>query len=162
MPSNRPPKRKLVEELMEQFRLSGNRDRAFDTLAAERLGVIDTDQHCLNLIESNAGLTAGELAEAAGLSTGAVTGVVDRLEGAGYARRIRDSADRRRINIEVTPEFYARAEEIWAPLARDWQDAITKAFTAAELQRIIEFLRATNEVGTRHIERLGVESERDQ
>ena len=90
MASSRPPKRKLVEQLMEQFRLSGNRDRAFDHLAAEQLGVNDTDQHCLNIIESAAGLTAGELAEAAGLSTGAVTGVVDRLERAGYARRIRD------------------------------------------------------------------------
>ena len=154
MASSRPPKRKLVEQLMEQFRLSGNQDRAFDHLAAERLGVIDTDQHCLNIIESTGGLTAGELARAAGLSTGAVTGVVDRLERAGFARRIRDTADRRRINIEVTPEFYARAEEIWGPLAHDWQDAITKAFTAAELERIIEFLRAHNEVGARHIDRL--------
>jgi DNA-binding MarR family transcriptional regulator len=144
----------LVEELMEQFRLSGNRDRAFDHLAAERLGVNDTDQHCLNIIESTGGLTLGELAAAAGLSTGAVTGVVDRLERAGYARRIRDSADRRRINIEVTPEFYARAEEIWGPLVRDWQDAVTNGYTAAELERIIEFLRTTNEVGSRHIDRL--------
>jgi DNA-binding MarR family transcriptional regulator len=157
--SSRPPKRELVEQLMERFRLSGNRDRAFDHLAAERLGVNDTDQHCLNIIESTGGLTAGELAEVAGLSTGAVTGVVDRLERAGYARRIRDSADRRRIKIEVTPEFYARAEEIWGPLVREWQGAITKGFTAAELQRFIEFLRATNEVGSRHIDRLRAESE---
>jgi DNA-binding MarR family transcriptional regulator len=151
---SRSPKRVLIEELMEQFRLSGNRDRAFDHLAAERLGVNDTDQHCLNIIESAGGLTSGELAAAAGLSTGAVTGVVDRLERVGYARRIRDSADRRRINIEVTPEFYARAEEIWGPLVRDWQDAVTKGFTAAELERIIQFLRMTDEVGSRHIDRL--------
>lgn len=151
---SRPPKRNLVEELMEQFRLSGNRNRAFDNLAAERLGVIDTDQHCLNIIESTGGLSAGELAAAAGLSTGAVTGVVDRLERAGYARRIRDSADRRRINIQVTPGFYARAEEIWGPLVRDWQNAVTNGFTAVELERIIEFLRTTHEVGSRHINRL--------
>jgi DNA-binding MarR family transcriptional regulator len=151
---SRSPKRMLIEELMEQFRLSGNRDRAFDHLAAERLGVNDTDQHCLNIIESAGGLTSGELAAAAGLSTGAVTGVVDRLERVGYARRIRDTADRRRINIEVTPEFYARAEEIWGPLVRDWQDAVMGGFTAAELERIIEFLRTTDEVGSRHVDRL--------
>ena len=151
---SRSPKRMLIEELMEQFRLSGNRDRAFDHLAAERLGVNDTDQHCLNIIESAGGLTSGELAAAAGLSTGAVTGVVDRLERVGYARRIRDTADRRRITIEVTPEFYARAEEIWGPLVRDWQDAVTNTFTAAELERIIEFLRTTSEVGSRHVDRL--------
>jgi DNA-binding MarR family transcriptional regulator len=151
---SRSPKRMLIEELMEQFRLSGNRDRAFDHLAAERLGVNDTDQHCLNIIESAGGLTSGELAAAAGLSTGAVTGVVDRLERVGYARRIRDTADRRRINIEVTPEFYACAEEIWGPLVRDWQDAVMGGFTAAELERIIEFLRTTDEVGSRHVDRL--------
>jgi DNA-binding MarR family transcriptional regulator len=160
MPLSRPPKGKLVEELMEEFRLQGNRDRAFDNLAAEQLGVNDTDQHCLNIIEAAGGLTAGELAEAAGLSTGAVTGVVDRLERAGYARRIRDSADRRRINIEVTPEFYARAQEIWGPLARDFQDVLTNGFTAAELERIIEFLRATDEVASRHIDRLRAAADR--
>jgi DNA-binding MarR family transcriptional regulator len=57
----------------------------------------------LNIVESRGGLTAGELATAAGLTTGAITGVIDRLERAGYARRVRDSRDRRKISLEVTP-----------------------------------------------------------
>ena len=63
---------------------------AFDALAARRLGVNTTDLHCLNILESRSGLTAGELALEAGLTSGAVTGVVDRLERAGYARRTAD------------------------------------------------------------------------
>lgn len=146
-------KQELVGELISEFRINGNQDSAFDNLAAKRLGVNDTDLHCLNIIENSGGLTAGELAGEAGLTTGAVTGVVDRLERAGHARRVPDSNDRRRVKLEVTPRFYQRAGRIWGPLAADWERTLSR-YSAAELEQIIEFLRATNEVGRRHLDRL--------
>src|SRR6188472_999459 len=106
------PKRQLIKELITAFRASGNQDSAFDNLAAERLGVNRTDLHCLNAIENSGGLTAGRLASEVGLTTGAVTGVIDRLERAGFARRVPDPDDRRRVKLEVTPEFYARADTL--------------------------------------------------
>jgi DNA-binding MarR family transcriptional regulator len=148
------PKSELVDELIGAFRDSGNQDSAFDNLAAERLGVSRTDLHCLNAIENGGGLTAGQLAQAVGLTSGAVTGVIDRLERAGFARRVSDPADRRRVKVEVTPEFYARAGQIWGPLKADWEAELSGRFTAAELARITEFLRLTSEVGQRHLERL--------
>jgi len=153
------PKRQLIEKLIAAFRASGNQDSAFENLAADRLGVNRTDLHCLNAIENAGGLTAGQLAAAVGLTSGAVTGVVDRLERAAFARRVPDPADRRRVKIEVTPEFYARAERIWGPLAAEWEASLASRFTAAELTRITEFLRLTSEVGKRHLDRLteGVE-----
>jgi len=150
-----PKKSKLIADLITAFRASGNQDSAFENLAAERLGINRTDLHCLNAIENAGGLSAGELATEAGLTSGAVTGVVDRLERAGFARRVPDPADRRRVKLEVTPEFYARAAEIWGPMAADWESTLAERFTAAELARITEFLRVTNEVGKRHLERLG-------
>src|ERR671919_608798 len=120
MPQPRRPKKELIDELVSEFRTAGNQDSAFDNLAAERLGVNRTDLHCLNTIENAGGLTAGELARETGLTTGAVTGVIDRLERAGYARRVPDPADRRRVKVEVTPKFYARAGTIWGPMAADW------------------------------------------
>ena len=147
-------KSELIDELIREFRESGNQDDAFDNLAAARLGVNETDLHCLNLIENAGGLTAGELAAESGLTTGAVTGVIDRLEKAGYARRVPDKQDRRRVKLEVTPAFYKRAERIWGPMAADWHAALARSFTAEELERIMEFLRTTNEVGRRHMERL--------
>jgi DNA-binding MarR family transcriptional regulator len=147
-------KDELIGELIREFRVSGNQDNAFDNLAAERLGVNETDLHCLNIIENSGGLTAGELAAQSGLTTGAVTGVIDRLERAGFACRVPDPADRRRVRVDVTPEFYRCSERIWAPLASDWHSTLAKRFTAAELERINDFLRATNEVGRRHLERL--------
>lgn len=150
----RRSKQSLVEELIREFRVGGNQDDAFDSLAAQRLGVSEADLRCLNIIENSGGLGAGELAARSGLTAGAVTGVIDRLERLGYARRVFDPADRRRVRVEVTPAFYTRAESIWGPVAADWGAMLTKRFTGEELERIIAFLRATNEVGRRHLDRL--------
>jgi DNA-binding MarR family transcriptional regulator len=150
----RRSKSELIEELIREFRVSGNQDDAFDSLAAERLGVSETDLRCLNIIENSRGLSAGELATQAGLTAGAVTGVIDRLEKVGYARRVPDRADRRRVKVEVTQAFYDSAERIWGPLAADWHSKLSKRFTIEELERITAFLRTTNEVGRRHMDRL--------
>ena len=152
--ASRRSKNELVEELIREFRVSGNQDDAFDSLAAKRLGVTETDLRCLNIIENRRGLSAGDLATQAGLTAGAVTGVIDRLEKAAYARRVPDSADRRRVTVEVTPRFYRSAERIWGPMAADWRATLSKRFTSDELERITAFLRATNEVGRRHLNRL--------
>lgn len=150
----RRSKRDLVAEVIREFRVSGNLDNAFDNLAAERLGVNETDLHCLNIIESSGGLTAGELAAQAGLTNGAITGVLDRMEKAGFARRVADPADRRRVNVKVTDAFYGHADRIWEPMAADWQSTLGKRFTAEELKRIADFLRTTVEIGRRQVDRL--------
>jgi DNA-binding MarR family transcriptional regulator len=152
--SRRTRKQQRVGELIELFRRNGNQDRAFDHLAAQLLGVNDTDLDCLSIIERRGGVTAGELADESGLTTGAVTGVIDRLERAGYARRSPDETDRRKVVVEVTPEFYERAGRIWGPMAREWQELLGRRFTAEQLEVIADFLRASTEIGRRHMERL--------
>ena len=113
-----------------------------------------TDLHCLNILESRSGLTAGELALEAGLTSGAVTGVIDRLERAGYVRRASDPGDRRKVKVEVTSAFYELADEIWSPLKRNWDEVLARRFTAHQLEDVITFLRATNDLTRRHLERL--------
>jgi DNA-binding MarR family transcriptional regulator len=152
-----PPRRSkddLVDDVIRRFRTSTNQDLAFEHLAADRLRVNETDLHCLNIIENSGGLAAGELAAQSGLTAGAVTGVIDRLERAGFARRVADASDRRRVIVEVTPAFYERAGRIWGPVAADWHGALAGRFTAQELERIIDFLQATNDLGGRHLKRL--------
>ena len=144
----------LVGEVIARYRTATNRDVAFDKLAAARLGVSVTDLHCLNIVESRHGLTAGDLAVESGLTTGAVTAVVDRLERAGYARRVRDPHDRRKVKVEVTDAFYTRAGEIWGPVAAEWEAALAKRFTIAELATIAAFLTEVDELGERHAARL--------
>src|SRR5262245_42614452 len=151
--TQRPRKSEQVDELIRQFRVSGNLDDAFDNLAAQRLGVNETDLHCLNIIENAGGVTAGELAAQSGLTTGAVTGVIDRLEKAGFARRVPDPDDRRRVKVEVTKSFYSRAGKSWGPVAADWTRALER-FSTEELELIGDFLRATTKVSESHLERL--------
>jgi DNA-binding MarR family transcriptional regulator len=148
------PTDQLVDELIREFRVTGNQDDAFDALAAARLGVSATDLHCLNIIENGRGLTAGEVAAQAGLTAGAVTGVIDRLDKAGYARRVPDPTDRRRVRVQVTPAFYAAAERIWGPMAADWHATLAEAFTSQQLGTILAFLRISNEIGRRQLDRL--------
>jgi DNA-binding MarR family transcriptional regulator len=152
--ANPSTKQTKVDELVDEFRTSGNQDRAFDNLAAARLGVNLTDLHCLNIIERSGGLTASALAAQAGLTSGAITGVIDRLERAGYARRERDAGDRRRVMIAVTPAFYAAADQIWGPLRADWDTVITRRFTAQQLDTVIAFLRTANDLARRHMDRV--------
>jgi DNA-binding MarR family transcriptional regulator len=80
---------------------------------AEKMGLSGTDHKALDLVGQAEGpLTAGRIAELTGLSTGAVTGVIDRLEKAGFVRRVRDPQDRRRVFVEIIP----MDEERFAPL----------------------------------------------
>lgn len=150
----RKSKKVLVEELIQEFRVSGNQDDAFDSLAAKELGISETDLLCLNIVENSGGLSAGELAAQSGLTAGAITGVIDRLEKVGYARRVLNPTDRRRVRVEVTPAFYRSTELIWGPVATDWHATLTRRFTSEELELITSFLRTTNEVGRRHLDRL--------
>ena len=89
---------------------------------AERLGVSSTDLECLDIIAMRGPITAGELARASGLTTGAITGLVDRLERAGLARREPDAADRRKVLLRVTPAVEKRG----AGLAKPMRDAMTE------------------------------------
>jgi DNA-binding MarR family transcriptional regulator len=146
-------KERLIQELGEQFRVSGIHDIAFDQVVADRLQINRTDLNCMDVIERHGGVTAGELAAEAGLTTGAVTAVVDRLERKGYVRRTRDTEDRRKVKLEVTPAFIAEAEKIYGPLFAEWSELMHRP-TIEELEAMIEFMRAGNEVKPRHIERV--------
>ena len=146
-------KQQLIAELGEQFRISGIQDIAFDDATADRLGINRTDLNCIDIIERHGGITAGELAAEAGLTTGAVTAVIDRLERAGYARRVRDDEDRRRIKVEVTPRLERLADALYGPMMEEWPAMMNRA-TTEQLRLMVDFMREANEVKPRHIERL--------
>ncbi len=112
---------------------------AFDEALAEHLGLNPTDLRCLELVIAAPGLTPSRLAELAGVTSGAVTGVVDRLERAGYVTRRPDPSDRRSVTIAPVP---ARADEVVAaigPLA-EAVDGLLAAGSASEGDAIGRFL----------------------
>src|SRR4051812_50191395 len=113
MAQARKDKKELIGELISEFRTSGNHDDAFDNLAAQRLGVNETDLHCLNIIQNSGGVTAGRLAREAGLTTGAVTGGIDRLQRGGVAPRGPRPGRPPGGEARGGPEVLPRAREGW-------------------------------------------------
>lgn len=111
----------------------------FDEALTSFLGVNRTDGRCLDIVERHGRVSAGQLANESGLTTGAVTTVVDRLESAGYARRIRDQLDRRKVWIEVTDETRAINERIFAFYGRIWP-ALLSRFSVEDMKAILVFL----------------------
>src|SRR4051794_4420460 len=105
-------KDELIEQLVWEVRAAQTAVDAMDDAAARALGINRTDGRCFDTIDREAPLPAGRLAERSGLTTAAVTAVLDRLEGAGYARRVRDPDDRRRVLVELTPLMHERAAAI--------------------------------------------------
>ncbi|KAA2254067.1 MarR family transcriptional regulator [Solihabitans fulvus] len=87
---------------------------------ADRLGLHVTDLRCLNTLRPGDAVTAGELAERTGLTTGAVTRMIDRLLKAGYVRREHDQADRRRVIISLVPERAAQIAPHYQGVAAAW------------------------------------------
>ena|SRR5579859_6368795 len=127
-----------------------------DEIAAARLGVNLTDFRCLDILSRGEPITAGQLASESGLTTGAVTALVDRLERSGYVRRKREVNDRRRVLIVPTKRAM---DKVW-PLFKgivEKSSAVLSQFTISELETILRFVE-TNRLALR--EQLGNASER--
>jgi DNA-binding MarR family transcriptional regulator len=119
---------------------------------AEAVGLRSADLEVLGTIELHGPMTAGQLGQATGLSAAAVTGLIDRLERAGVARRRPDSTDRRRVLVEVS-EGAAPVAEFYGALERAAQ-RILKRRSEAELTAIADFLRDMHAIGVEHLARL--------
>src|SRR5690242_15465290 len=87
----------LEQQFFEAVRANQSATDMFDEAVAQFLGINRTDGRCLDVIDRRGRVSAGQLANESGLTTGAVTVVIDRLERAGYVRRIRDELDRRKV-----------------------------------------------------------------
>ena len=107
---------------------------------AERLGLGLSDLKALDLAGWAGGpVTAGRIAEATGLSTSAVTTLLDRLEGAGFIERRRDAADRRRVFVASTGKREREVAQAFQPLQRATRELLA-GYTAGELELITGFL----------------------
>lgn len=105
---------------------------------AQRLGLGATDFFCLNIISLAGAATAGEIAAQTGLTTGATTRLIDRLEVAGYVRRVRDPQDRRRVRVELAPDRQADTDRALEPLRRRMAEVFL-GFDDAAVATLFEF-----------------------
>lgn len=139
---------RLIGEVVAALRADGSARDALDQAVADRLGINITDLRCLDVLDQGRS-TPGEIATALGLTTGAVTTLLDRLERAGYVQRLRDSTDRRRVNVELTRKSLELAAELYGPIAADGH-ALLAAYDARELELLRDFLHDSRELQARH------------
>src|ERR1700712_5497934 len=129
----------LLTELEHAVRKSSALGVIFGQTVASRVGISSSDLECLDFLIIDGRVTAGRLAELTGLTTGAITGVVDRLEKAGLVRRERDDEDRRKVFIAIVPENIAKIGRYYEPLQRavqrDWE-----SYSDAELKLLLRFM----------------------
>ncbi|MBR1215156.1 MarR family transcriptional regulator [Bradyrhizobium sp. JYMT SZCCT0180] len=128
----------LLQELEEAMRRSSAQGVIFGQTVANVAGISGSDLECLDFLNLEGRVTAGRLAEVTGLTTGAITGVVDRLEKAGLVRRERDETDRRKVFIATVPDSIAQIGRFYVPM----QQAMHKlwsTYSEAELQLLLRF-----------------------
>jgi DNA-binding MarR family transcriptional regulator len=126
---------------------------AVNQMIAERMGVNRTDHRVLEVLNRRGAMTAGDLARAAHLTTGAVTAVVDRLEEVGFVRRVRDTDDRRRVLIERTLESTRTAMRYYQPFMSATFESMTK-YSADELAVVRDFMRGAAAISEEYAKEL--------
>ena len=131
-------------ELLEQLEMAGRASSVatvmFHTAVAARQGLSASEEKALDLLERSGPLTAGELARQSGLAPASVTGLINRLELKGFARRIQNPGDRRSILVEVDVErLYARVAPLFADWARSLQE-LYAGYSDEQLEVILHFL----------------------
>jgi DNA-binding MarR family transcriptional regulator len=127
---------------------------------AQGAGLNATDTKCIDLILrcENERATAGWISRQSGLTTGAVTHILDRLEKRGHIQRIRDTEDRRRVFIQVKPESLKSLVPKYEAIGKAYM-AILEEFTDEELNLICDYLEKTSAVSKQELSKLIVGSE---
>ncbi|ALG06016.1 MarR family winged helix-turn-helix transcriptional regulator [Kibdelosporangium phytohabitans] len=117
----------------------------FHSRIAEQMGVSATDYKCLDIaMRVDEPLTAGQIAKMSGLSTGAVTGVIDRLEKHGFVRRVRDPHDRRKVLVEVTKMDETKYAHMFMGAMESMHNVLSR-FTPEEREVVERFQRVSIE-----------------
>jgi DNA-binding MarR family transcriptional regulator len=119
----------------------------FHEAVGRLLGLSAVERKCVDVLQRLGPVTAGTIGEHTGLTTGAVTGLMDRLEKAGYVRRARDPHDRRKVVVQLVPneQMNALLATAFGPLTDD-MTKLAARYSDAELRAIADWIRGTTEV----------------
>jgi DNA-binding MarR family transcriptional regulator len=137
----------IIQAIIQKRREMSTETIMFHQNVADALGLHITDHKCLDLIRQYGAMPAGRLAELTGLTTGAITGIIDRLEKAGYVRRANDVKDRRRTIVEPTQnrKWERKIEAIFIPF-HERMHKLLSSYSDSELTFLLDVLTKTIEL----------------
>jgi len=150
-PSRR--KSELATRLLEAGRDTGTAALMFHQAVADRLGLNPSDHKCLDLLRSHENSTAGDLADWTGLTTGAVTGIIDRLEQAGFVRREPHPKDRRKVVVQTVAEKLPQVCQLFGSMCEQ-MTSLAARYTEEELKTILDYQVKSAEIFRRETQRL--------
>lgn len=143
----------LHAALLEASKRLSTQTVFFHQAVAKFLGLNITDHKCLDIVLGMGRATAGQLAELTGLTTGAITSVINRLEKAGFVRRVKDPSDRRIVWVEPVPSRLEPMREVFAPLGEAMAELYSR-YSSDELRLILDYVERSAQVLARQAERL--------
>ncbi len=138
----------MLRRLGQAVEDNGNTNVLLVHAIAERVGLSAVEFECWSLIGQHGPFTAGELAKRCNITTGGMTGMIDRLERRGYVRRQADPNDRRRVLVEAIDnkevcKAIETGHELYKPLQTAFNELI-ETYNDEELAFIVEFMERTN------------------
>lgn len=146
----RGPRAELLTALEQAIRKVSAQSVLISQTVAARASIRSSDMECLDLLLIEGPTTPSRLATRIGLTTGAVTMLVDRLERGGFVRRTPNPSDRRSVIIEALPAGVQGLMPMFEPLARAMAE-LHKRYSDAELALVVDYLSRAYEVGLEHL-----------
>jgi DNA-binding MarR family transcriptional regulator len=143
----RKTKRELVEELTRAGRAQSTAVVLFHGALAAKQGLVPSETKALELLDRFGPMTAGELGQRTGLAPASITGLVDRLEQKGFAKRVKDPRDGRRVLVEHDPSGAMRFAPHFGPFLAA-MEKLYQRFTAEELETILRFVEEATAIQT--------------
>jgi DNA-binding MarR family transcriptional regulator len=151
----KPQRPELLRRLWELRRQMSTQTVFLHQAIAQSFGLNATDTKCIDLMLhcQDEPVTAGWLSQQSGLTTGAVTHILDRLERRHFIRRVRDKEDRRRIFVQVQPEKLKPLIPKYEAIGTAYMTLLRK-FSDGELQFICNYLEETSEISKQELAKL--------
>jgi DNA-binding MarR family transcriptional regulator len=147
----------LTAALMRAMRDASGMGVLHSQAIATRLGLSSSDLECLDMIVLRGPLTAGDIARATGLTTGAITGVIDRMERAGFAARAHDPADRRKVLVRALPAVERRIAPLFKPMEQAALSVLSR-YSDKELALVLGFLERAYEASVAAMKTMSAET----
>jgi DNA-binding MarR family transcriptional regulator len=147
------PVQELIERVGIEVRRMGVQSVMKSQAIADQFGLHTTDLECLDLIYLHGRASAGDLGQATGLTSGAVTALIDRLEAAGYVIREGDPADRRRRYVRIRSEAIKPIQAVYRPMQEE-MFKLWSSYTPRDLRVIADFLSRSTHLSVACVERM--------